>query len=111
MVWEHVNRQWLEETMYVFLSKWLYLWDLEEQRGREFKVIMRREGENPQTKGTFIGCHTTIQSQTKFLEHPFLLSLTVTLPKSVKVVHESKKDKSDISRVKVVVQFSHLFKK
>ena len=33
------------------------MWDLEKQRGRGFKVIIRREGEKPQTIGTFIGCH------------------------------------------------------
>ena len=29
--------------MYAALSKGLYLWDLEEQRGRGFKVIVWRE--------------------------------------------------------------------
>ena len=29
--------------MYAALSKWLYLWDLEEQGGRGFKVIVWRE--------------------------------------------------------------------
>ena len=30
-------------------------WDLEEQRGRGFKVIIRRKEEKPQTRGTFTG--------------------------------------------------------
>ena len=62
-------------------------------------------------KEPLLGAILPFSHKLKFLEHPFLLSLTVTLPRSVKVVDESKKDKSDISRVKVVVQFSHLFKK
>ena len=35
------------------------LWDLEEQRGSLgfFKFIIRREGEKPQTRGTFMGRH------------------------------------------------------
>ena len=51
------TRKWLEETMCVALPQLLYLWDLEEQRGRGFKVIIRREGEKPQTRGTFMGRH------------------------------------------------------
>ena len=43
-----VNRQGLEETMYVAFSQLLYLCDLEEQRGRGFNVIIQREGEKPQ---------------------------------------------------------------
>ena len=62
-------------------------------------------------KKLLLGAILPFSHRLKFLEHLFLLSLTVTLPKSVKVVDKSKKDKSDISRVKVVVQFSHLFKK
>ena len=52
-----VNRQRLDETMHVALSKLLYLWDLEEQRVRGFKVIIWREGEKPQTRETFTGAH------------------------------------------------------
>ena len=50
-----VNRQRLEETMYVVFSQLLYFWGLEEQRGRGF-MLMQREGEKPQ-KGTFMGSH------------------------------------------------------
>ena len=31
--------------MYVALSQFLYLWELEEQRGRGLKVIISREGD------------------------------------------------------------------
>ena len=40
--------------MYVALSQLLNLWDLEEQRGRGFKVIRRREGKKPLSRGTFM---------------------------------------------------------
>ena len=57
MAWVQVNRQRLEETMYVAFSQLLYLWDLEEQRGRGFNVIIRREGEKPQKEELFMGSH------------------------------------------------------
>ena len=49
--------------MYVALSYLLYLWDLEEQRGRGFKAIKRREEKKPQIRGTFMGRHkkTTLE--------------------------------------------------
>ena len=35
-----VNRQKLEETMYIALSLLLYLWDQEEQRGRDYLKLV-----------------------------------------------------------------------
>ena len=40
--------------MYVPLTWLLYLWDLEEQRGKRLKVIILREEDNPQ-KEVFSG--------------------------------------------------------
>ena len=51
--------------MYVTLSQLLYLWDLEERQGF-FKVIMRRKGEKPQTKGTFMERY---KKTTKGIDH------------------------------------------
>ena len=39
-----VNRQRLEETFYVALSQLLYLWDVEEQRGRALKLSYGGKG-------------------------------------------------------------------
>ena len=50
VAWGQVNRLGVEETIYVALSYLLYLWDLEEQRGKGFRVIIRREGEKPQRR-------------------------------------------------------------
>ena len=75
------------------------------------KLSCRGKERSHKQKKLLLGAILPFSHRLKFLEHPFLLSLTVTVPKSVKVVDESKKDKSDISRLKVVVQFSHLFKK
>ena len=41
--------------MYADLSQFLYLWDLEEQRGSAQRVIIQREGEKPQTTEIFTG--------------------------------------------------------
>ena len=59
VAWVQVNRQRLMEIMSVaFLSQLLYFWDLDEQRCRGFlKLSLRREGEKPQTRGTFTGRH------------------------------------------------------
>ena len=58
-----MNRERLEEAMYLALSYLLYLWDLEEQRGRGFKAIKQREEKKPQIRGTFMGRHkkTTLE--------------------------------------------------
>ena len=40
---------------YFALPYLLYLWELQEQRGRG--LILSREGEKPQTRGTFMGHH------------------------------------------------------
>ena len=48
--------------MYVALSQLLHMWDLEEQRDTKggVKVIIRREGEKPQARETFMGRHKKI---------------------------------------------------
>ena len=53
VAWRQVNRLRVEETMYVALSLFLYLWDLEEQWGKGFKVIIWMEGEKLQ-RGEFL---------------------------------------------------------
>ena len=66
VAWGQVNRQRLEKNMYVALSQLLYLWDLDGQRGTQgfFKVIIRREGEKPQTStGTFMGRHKKLPKE------------------------------------------------
>ena len=42
VAWGQVNRLGVEETMYVAFSLLLYLWDLEKQKGKGFKVIIWR---------------------------------------------------------------------
>ena len=55
VAWGQVNRQRLEETMYVALS--VIFVGHGGTRRQGFKVIIRREGEKPQTIGTFMGRH------------------------------------------------------
>ena len=57
-----MNRQRLKKTMCVALSWLLYLWDLEEQRGKVFLKLSYadwREVEKSQetSRGTFMGRH------------------------------------------------------
>ena len=51
VTWKQVNWLEVEETMYVALLLLLYLWDLEEQRGKGFKVIIWREEEKGHKEG------------------------------------------------------------
>ena len=53
--------------MFVTLPYLLYLWDLEEQRGSGFKVIItQREGGKSQTRGAFMGC---LKKTTQGVDH------------------------------------------
>ena len=74
-----VNRQRLEETMYVVFSQLLYLWGLEKQRGRGFILIMQREGEKPQKEELLWGAIKVVQRELNaellYLELPTYLSL------------------------------------
>ena len=85
-----VNRQRLEETVYVAFSLLLYLRYLEEQRGRGFKVIMKSEGEKLQTKGPFMECHKKLPGELTtellFLELPTCFSLL--LIKNIYALHK-----------------------
>ena len=73
-----VNRQRLEETMYVVFSQLLYFWGLEEQRGRGF-MLMQREGEKPQKEELLWGAIKVVQwelnAELLYLELPTYLSL------------------------------------
>ena len=74
-----VNRQRLEETMYVALSWLLCLWDLEEQRGRGYKFIIRREEETPQQEelswNPIKELHMELTTELLYLELPTYFSL------------------------------------
>ena len=65
--------------MYVAFSQLLYLWDLEEQRGRGFNVIIRREGEKPQKDeilwGAIKNLPTELTTELLCLESPIYFSL------------------------------------
>ena len=54
MTWGQVNRQRLLPCH--------NLWDLEEQKGF-FEFIIQREGEKPQTRGTFMGRHKKLPKE------------------------------------------------
>ena len=63
-------------------SCYIYLLDLEEQRGRGFKVVIWREGKRPQTRGTLMGRHKktshremTTDTELLYLELPAYFSL------------------------------------
>ena len=51
VTWKQVNWLEVEEIMYVALLLLLYLWDLEEQRRKGFKVIIWRGEEKGHKEG------------------------------------------------------------
>ena len=55
MTWGQVNKQRLEESMYVVLSKSVGPGGA--KRYRFFKFIIQRQGKKPQTREIFMGCH------------------------------------------------------
>ena len=50
VAWGQATRLGVEKSMYVALSQLLQFWNLDEQRDKGFKVIIRREGEKLQGK-------------------------------------------------------------
>ena len=69
-----VNRQRLEDTMYVALSQLLYLWSPDEQRGRGFLSYHTEErGKATNKRGTFMG-RQELTTELLYLDLPAILA-------------------------------------